>query len=104
MIVKAEPHDEEKDKDFKLTCKWNVYNMKKKKQWLGGQQIFARDLATIYKMYWKLIEVFSQEISGTSNIIWKKKLPLRLSQFWFPLISSHWLDATRSLAEFGYHS
>lgn len=31
MIVKAEPHDEEKDKDFKLTCKWNVYNMKKKK-------------------------------------------------------------------------
>jgi len=45
----------------------------KKKQWLGGQQIFARNLATIYKMYWKLIEVFSQEISGMSNIIWKKK-------------------------------
>jgi len=28
--VKAEPYGEEKDKDFKLTCKWNVYNMKKK--------------------------------------------------------------------------
>ena len=43
LIVKAEPSVDDKDKDFDLTCKWNVYNMTKNTG-LGGpsQQNLAR--------------------------------------------------------------
>ena len=43
--MKAEPSVDDKDKDFDLTCKWNVYNMTKSTG-LGGQQNLARNLAT----------------------------------------------------------